>query len=51
MHSALPAAGHSAPEPLQQVQVALLRAVQMQQMQRWSYEWFSRPPPVLSSQA
>jgi hypothetical protein len=51
MHSALPATAHTAPEPVRQVQLVLPGTVQMQHMQRWSYELFSRPPPVISSQA
>ena len=51
MHSALPTTAHTDTEPVLQVQTVLLQAVQVARVQRWSYELFSRPPPVVSSQA
>jgi hypothetical protein len=51
MHSALPATAHTAPEPVLQVQAVLLKAIEVQRAQRWHYELFSRPPPVVSLQA
>ena len=51
MHSALPATAHTSPEPVLQVQAVLLAAVQVQRAQRWNFELFSRPPPVVSFQA
>jgi hypothetical protein len=51
MHSALPATAHTAPEPVRQVQAVLLTTVQLQRVQRWSFDLFSRPPPVVSFQA
>lgn len=51
MHSALPATAHTSPEPVLQVQTVLLQAVQVERVQRWNYELFSRPPPAVSPQA
>jgi hypothetical protein len=51
MHSALPATANAAPEPLLQVQAVLFRAVELQRLQRWSFDLFSRPPPAMPSVA
>ncbi len=51
MHSALPATANTVPEPVLQVQMVLFKAVELQRLQRWSFELFSRPPPVVSSLA
>jgi hypothetical protein len=51
MHSALPATANTVPEPVLQVQMVLFKAVELQRLQRWSFELFSRPPPVVSSVA
>lgn len=51
MHSALPATANTAPEPVLQIQMVLFKAVELERLQRWSYELFSRPPPVVPSQA
>jgi hypothetical protein len=47
MHSALPATANSAPEPVLQIQMVLFKAVEVQRLQRWSFDLLSRPPPVL----
>jgi hypothetical protein len=51
MHSALPATASAAPEPLLQVQAVLFHAVELQRLQRWSFDLFSRPPPAVPSVA
>ena len=51
MHSALPATANEAPEPLLQVQAVLFHAVELQRLQRWSFDLFSRPPPAVPSVA
>lgn len=49
MHSALPSGAKTAPEPVLQVQMVLFKAVALQSLQRWSFDLFSRPPPVVLS--
>ena len=51
MHSALPATAHTDAEPVLQVQAVLLKTVEVERVERQTYELFSRPPPVVSSQA
>jgi hypothetical protein len=51
MHSALPATANTAPEPVLQIQMVLFKAVELERLQRWSFDLFSRPPPVTPSQA
>jgi hypothetical protein len=51
MHSALPAAAHTTPEPVLQVQGVPLKTVEVPRVQRWGDALFSRPPPVASLQA
>ena len=51
MHSALPATAYTDPEPVLQVQALLPTTVSFERVQRWRYELFSRPPPVVSFQA
>ena len=47
MHSALPATASTAPQPVLEVDAVLYAAVEMQYFQRWSFELFSRPPPIV----
>jgi hypothetical protein len=51
MHSALPATAHTDAEPVLQVQTVLLKTVEIERVERRTYELFSRPPPVVSPQA
>src|SRR5882757_8631019 len=51
MHTALPATLNTASEPVLEIQRVLFKAVELARLQRWSSELFSRPPPVVSSQA
>ncbi len=51
MHSALPATLNAASEPVLEIQRVTFKAVELERLQRWSFELFSRPPPVVSSQA
>ncbi len=51
MHSALPATANTAREPVLQIQIVLFKAVELERLQRWSFDLFSRPPPVMPSQA
>ncbi len=51
MHSALPATANTAPEPVRQVQAVLRTTVEVQRVQRWHFELFSRPPPAVPFQA
>ncbi len=48
MHTALPAAAHTAPDPVLQVQAVAPRTMAVQLALRWNYELFSRLPPALS---
>ena len=50
MHSALPATERTAPEPVLQVQAVLHKTFAVERLHRWSYELFSRPPPVMETQ-
>lgn len=49
MHSALPATANTTFVPVLQVQAALFRSAEVQFFERWSFELFGRPPPVMQS--
>jgi hypothetical protein len=49
MHSALPTSANTAPEPVIEIQMVLFKAVELQRLRSWSFDLFSRPPPVMPS--